>query len=121
MFGQSYFGGTHFGPTYFPPGEVIQESTGGAGGRKKKKAPPVFITNLEEKKRLDKLEELEQLALLEFDAIPDTIEPVSDIVGLDDFQKIELMGFLERMEEQDREEMLRLEADELLAIMLLLH
>jgi len=121
MFGQSYFGGAHFGPTYFPPGELIQESNGGTGGRKKKKDPPIFITNMEEKRRLDKLAELEELALLEFDAIPDTIEPVSDIIGLDEFQKIELMAFLERMEEQDREEMLRLEADELLAIMLLLH
>ena len=116
MFGPSFFGPSYFGPNYFPPGEGLVVATGGAGSRaKKKESPQIFITNLEERRRL------EELAALSFEDIPETIEPVSQIIGLDDFQKVELMGFLERMEEQDREEMLGLEADELLAIMLLLH
>lgn len=114
------YGGGFIG--FWPSGEAVAEEAfnpRGSGGREEKELP-TFITNLDEKRRLD--QELEhQRALddkrkLEALAVPENIGQI----GLTEAQKLELIAFLEEMQFEDQEVMLQLSPDELLAIYLLM-
>ena len=116
MFGPSYFGTSYFGPTYFPPGSAV-ESGGGTG----KKEPPLFITNVEEKRQLDAELDKQRELDLKRDLEARQEQEISQKPGLTEAQKLELIAFLEKIHEDDREDLLKLAEDEILAIMLLMN